>query len=230
MLTHHYFWSCWELSFPGAMIHSANEYPKFHLACWARASGRQEGNKCSSPLPCSVRWETLARCWCGENTRPGLLAHLCHWLCAVISSVLHSLSCNWCVCACVCGRVHAHMHALSHTSHCLTLCDPLDCSLPGFSVHWILPARILEWVTFSTPRDLPNPELEPVSSVSPALLAESLPTEPYNIYLFMQENGLSWVSSLMKVYKYMLQVSTIQIKAWNIFPTPQTSLLPLPNQ
>ena len=32
---------------------------------------------------------------------------------------------------------------------CLTLCDPVDCSLPGFSVHGILQARILEWVTIS---------------------------------------------------------------------------------
>ena len=29
---------------------------------------------------------------------------------------------------------------------CLTLCDPVDCSLPGFSVREILQARILEWV------------------------------------------------------------------------------------
>ena len=29
---------------------------------------------------------------------------------------------------------------------CLTLCDPMDCSLPGSSVHGILQARILEWV------------------------------------------------------------------------------------
>ena len=29
---------------------------------------------------------------------------------------------------------------------CLTLCDPMDCSLPGFSVHGILQARKLEWV------------------------------------------------------------------------------------
>ena len=28
-------------------------------------------------------------------------------------------------------------------------CDPIDCSLPGFSVHGILQARILEWVTTS---------------------------------------------------------------------------------
>ena len=31
-------------------------------------------------------------------------------------------------------------------SSCLTLFDPMDCSLPGFSVHEILQARILEWV------------------------------------------------------------------------------------
>ena len=29
---------------------------------------------------------------------------------------------------------------------CLTLCDPMDCSPPGSSVHGILQARILEWI------------------------------------------------------------------------------------
>ena len=37
------------------------------------------------------------------------------------------------------------VHANSHQS-CLTLCDPLDRSPPGSSVHRILQARILEWV------------------------------------------------------------------------------------
>jgi len=32
---------------------------------------------------------------------------------------------------------------------CPTLCDPVDCSLPGFSIHGILQARILEWFTIS---------------------------------------------------------------------------------
>ena len=32
---------------------------------------------------------------------------------------------------------------------CLTLCDPMDCSLPGSSVHGIIQARILEWVAIS---------------------------------------------------------------------------------
>ena len=58
---------------------------------------------------------------------------------------------------------------------CLILCNPMDCSLPGFSVHGILQARILEWVTISFSRDLPNPGIEPGS---PALEADALTSEP----------------------------------------------------
>ena len=32
---------------------------------------------------------------------------------------------------------------------CPTLCDPMDCSLPGFSIHGNFQARILEWVAIS---------------------------------------------------------------------------------
>ena len=52
-----------------------------------------------------------------------------------------------CVCACV--RVQS----------CPTLCNSMDCSLPGFSIHGIFQVRILEWVViyfsrrFSRPRD-----------------------------------------------------------------------------
>ena len=38
--------------------------------------------------------------------------------------------------------------AKSHQS-CLTLCDPIDCSPPGFPVPGILQARTLEWVAIS---------------------------------------------------------------------------------
>ena len=44
---------------------------------------------------------------------------------------------------------------------CLTLCDPMDCSLPGSSVHGIFQARILEWVAISFSEDLPDPGIEP---------------------------------------------------------------------
>ena len=37
---------------------------------------------------------------------------------------------------------------------CPTLCDPMDCSLPGFSVHGVLQARILEWVAMPSSRGI----------------------------------------------------------------------------
>jgi len=52
---------------------------------------------------------------------------------------------------------------------CPTLGDPMDCSPPGSSVHGILQARILEWVAFPSPGDLPNPGTESSSLRSPAL-------------------------------------------------------------
>ena len=50
-------------------------------------------------------------------------------------------------------------YSVTKSLSCLTLCDPMDCSLPGSSVHGILQARILEWVAMpsskgsSQPRD-----------------------------------------------------------------------------
>ena len=43
------------------------------------------------------------------------------------------------------------------TQSCPTLCDPMDCSPPGSSVHGILQARILEWVSISFPRGSSRP-------------------------------------------------------------------------
>ena len=40
---------------------------------------------------------------------------------------------------------------------CLTLCDPVDCSPPGSSIHGILQARILEWVAMPSPRGSSQP-------------------------------------------------------------------------
>ena len=57
-------------------------------------------------------------------------------------------------------------------------CDPMDCSLPGFSVHGILQARILEWVAITPSGDLPDPEIKPMSPASPALGGGFFTTEP----------------------------------------------------
>ena len=52
---------------------------------------------------------------------------------------------------------------------CLTLCDPMDCSPSGASVHGILQARIVEWVVTPLPGDLPDPGMESTSLRSPVL-------------------------------------------------------------
>ena len=43
---------------------------------------------------------------------------------------------------------------------CPTLCNPMDCSPPGSSVHWILQAKIMGWVAFPSPGDLPDLQTE----------------------------------------------------------------------
>ena len=57
---------------------------------------------------------------------------------------------------------------------CLILSDLMGCSPPGSSVDGILQARILEWLPFPYPGDLPDPGIEPRS---PALQADSLTSE-----------------------------------------------------
>ena len=54
---------------------------------------------------------------------------------------------------------------------CLTLCDPMDCT-----IHEILQAKILEWVVF--PFSGGSSQLRDGTQVSPALQANSLPAEP----------------------------------------------------
>ena len=50
-----------------------------------------------------------------------------------------------------------------------TLRGPAACSPSRSSAHGIFQARILEWVAFPTPGDLPDPEIELASLASPAL-------------------------------------------------------------
>ena len=57
-------------------------------------------------------------------------------------SAPNQLTCDWLFCS---------MYLLSQ---CPALCNPMDCSLPGSSVHGIFQARILEWVAISYSRSL----------------------------------------------------------------------------
>ena len=59
---------------------------------------------------------------------------------------------------------------------CLTLCEPMDCSLPGSSVHGILQERILEWVAMSSSRGSSQPRDQ--TQVSLIVGQDSLPSHP----------------------------------------------------
>ena len=81
-------------------------------------------------------------------------------------------------------KLWTHKAKVKVAQLCPTLWDPMD-----YTVHGILQARILEWVAFPSPRDLPNPSIEPWS---PALQADSLPAEP---------QGKAWTHKIyMQIY------------------------------
>ena len=78
----------------------------------------------------------------------------------------------------------------------LTLGNPVDCSLSGSSIHGILQARILEWVTIPFSRDLPDPGIE---LRSPVLQADSLVSEPPG-----KSSVIMWPSN--STLRYMLKI------------------------
>ena len=80
----------------------------------------------------SKEWKTAAVC-CGYHGTAGLLFN---FLVFISSHNSFYICCWWCLV----------------TKLCLTLCDSMDCNLPGSSVHGILRARILEWVAISFSR------------------------------------------------------------------------------
>ena len=75
------------------------------------------------------------------------------------------------------GHDRAHMHSFFCvlSQSCPTLCNPMDCHPPGFSVSGIdSPGKNTGVGSRSLPGDLPNPGME---LGSPALQADSLPAE-----------------------------------------------------
>ena len=80
------------------------------------------------------------QCFCLENPKDGRawwaaisgVAQSRTWLKWVSSS---SSSSRVKTANCLCGVLHSSVQLSSVTQSCPTLCDPVDCSMPGFSVH-----------------------------------------------------------------------------------------------
>ena len=79
--------------------------------------------------------------------------------------------------------MHAHL-----LQSCLTHCESMECSLPGFSVHRILQARIWSGLPCPPQRDLPNPGIEPMSPMSLALAGSFFTTSATSEALIIELN------------------------------------------
>ena len=90
----------------------------------------------------------------------------------------------------------------------MSLCDPMDCSPPGSSVHGILQARILEWVAIS--------------------FSKYLWARYYYYFHFME--GRNWgMETLYKLPKVTELLSTSQNSSWGrLTPEPRLLTTPLP--
>ena len=76
----------------------------------------------------------------------------------------------------------------SVTKSCLTVCDPVDCSSPGSSVHGISQARVLEWAAIFFSRESSQPRIKPTS---PLWQADSLPLNHREAHIFYLIIGMT---------------------------------------
>ena len=81
---------------------------------------------------------------------------------------------------------------------CLTLCDPVDCSLPGFSIHRILQQEYWSGLPFPSSGDLPDPGIKPRS---PALKADALTSEPN--FCHLRWSSKTKINFLLLLYNFM---------------------------
>ena len=78
------------------------------------------------------------------------------------------------------------------TQLCPTLCDPMDCSPPGFSIHGIFQARILEWVAISFSRRSSGPrDWTQVSQIAGRLFTVWV-TRESELVLYSEVKVFSW--------------------------------------
>ena len=98
---------------------------------------------------------------------------------------------------------------------CLTLCNPMAYSPPGSFIHPILQARYLSGLLCPSPGDLSTPGIEPGS---PALRAESLPSEPPGKLLGAVSCHLrSWAVALAREATWGLALTTLDIPSSGAF-------------
>ena len=131
----------------------------------------------------------------------------------------------------MCTRVLSHIR----------LCNPMDCRQPDPSVHGILHARILDWVAMSSPPpgDLPNPQIEPMSLISPALAGRFFTTSAIityqhtNVHFLASKildtfraNKYTFLFFFLQLFCVMVvkQMSTLFLLKWKIIWRQKSNL------
>ena len=114
------------------------------------------------------------------------------WNCQVVGYVCLQIYC------CSCCLV---------AKSCLTLCDPMDCGLPGSSVRGILQARVQSGLP------VPSPGIEPMS---PGVAGQFLVTEPLAAVNFSKLITLQF--TLFKSSFSLMSLSTFCVVRFKYFP------------
>ena len=86
---------------------------------------------------------------------------------------------------------------------CLTLCNPTDCSPPGFSIHRILQTRILEWITIAFSRETSQPRNQTLVSCMAGRFFTIWATVMVNNFALelREKSSTQWISLFKKVCK-----------------------------
>ena len=125
---------------------------------------------------------------------------------------------------CVCAWVHFKL-----LQSCLTLCDPMDHSLPGSSVHEILQARIVEWVAMPSSRGSSWPSDQThISYISYICRKAVAPHSSALVWLIPwaeEPGGLQSMGSLRVEHNWVTSLSLFTFLHWRRKwqPTPMFS-------
>ena len=132
-------------------------------------------------------------------------------------------------------HTHTHTHTLSHFSR-VQLCESMDCSPPGSSVHGILQASIVEWVAMPSSRESSQSrDRTHVSCVSCTGRQVLSPAKEIILFLPFQSYAFCYISYCTGYnLQYMLSISSISSylhmslrlwgKTFNVSPTKEDEL------
>ena len=129
-----------------------------------------------------------------------------HWTTKGTPSMYISINQQLCI---ICTCMHAQLLQLGQT-----LCNPMHCSLSGFSVHGFLQTRILEWVAMPSSRGSSQPRVGTHVSCVSCIAGRFLTTTPPGKSMYhIQRDKDKWKHRKLWVVRNLFWVLTLLCKA-----------------